>query len=300
MFCGNCGVELEEGAAFCQKCGTKVEGTVRPTVQINPASTEKTMNAVTTQQMTETAVYAKKKSAGNLIVIVVATIVAVVVIIGIVAVVAAFFATPPEYQETISATKEEVAESVSLVKDNTVETAEEQTSSEAQMDSSVESEEQVVQQLQDTTYYDIHRYELIVENVTWTQAWQACREKGGYLVHINSQEEYDAIAEQIFAEDKKNIIFWLGAIRGDDSEEYRWVDASGVALDEVLNNNPDYDSFWMSGEPSFHGDDLQETCVDMFYRSGEERFVWNDVPDDLIGVVSSYAGKVGYICEYED
>ena len=40
--------------------------------------------------------------------------------------------------------------------------------------------------------------------------------------------------------------------------------------------------------------------VNMFYRSDDKRFVWNDAPGDLIAIVSSYAGQIGYICEYED
>ena len=49
-----------------------------------------------------------------------------------------------------------------------------------------------------------------MEDVTWTQAYQNCLDKGGYLVRINSDEEYQAILQQIGAEDKRNIKFWLG------------------------------------------------------------------------------------------
>lgn len=58
----------------------------------------------------------------------------------------------------------------------------------------------------------------------------------------------------------------------------------------------------LSGEPSYQGEtpEDQEMYLNMFYRGKEERWVWNDVPNDIIAVVNSYSGTVGYICEYEN
>ena len=69
----------------------------------------------------------------------------------------------------------------------------------------------------------------------------------------------------------------------------------------VLNQEP-YISYWLTGEPSFYDNSLlqDEMYMNMFYVSKEERWVWNDVPDDLIAVAEFYSGTVGYICEYED
>ena len=43
----------------------------------------------------------------------------------------------------------------------------------------------------------IHRYELVVEDCTWNQAYNKAKEAGGYLVHINTQEEYDFLLTQV-------------------------------------------------------------------------------------------------------
>ena len=39
--------------------------------------------------------------------------------------------------------------------------------------------------------------------------------------------------------------------------------------------------------------------MNLYFFKDENRWVWNDVPNDTIAVVPSYSGKVGYIVEYE-
>jgi hypothetical protein len=152
----------------------------------------------------------------------------------------------------------------------------------------------------DTEDTAIHRYELCVEDVTWTEAWQRCIDKGGYLAHINSTSEYVAIVDQILAEDKRGITFWLGAKRDEDSYDYYWINADGTKGVDVLNRTDAYVGFWLDGEPNFVDNDTPEEYLDMFYRSDEDRFVWNDAPGDLVGALDYYSGRIGYICEYED
>ena len=45
------------------------------------------------------------------------------------------------------------------------------------------------EEAQDTEEGGIHRYELIVKDCTWEEAFEECRNRGGYLARINSQEE---------------------------------------------------------------------------------------------------------------
>jgi len=153
----------------------------------------------------------------------------------------------------------------------------------------------------------VHRYELFIGDVTWTQAYQDCVNRGGYLVHINSQEEFDAVTNQIIQENKTDYTFWIGA-RCDPSYSehlsYRWLNSDGSYSKDRIDN-ASYMPFWLPGEPSYSeinddGEQIVENCVDMFYRKSAGRFYWNDVPDDIISAASYYAGKIGYICEYED
>lgn len=141
----------------------------------------------------------------------------------------------------------------------------------------------------------IHSYQYLVEDCSWPEAVERCRERGGYLAVINSQEEYDYIIQQIEASQLGKIIFFLGATRG-EGEEYHWVDENGEAVGEPLNG----DSKWMQNEPSFQDGEVQEDVVSMFYFDEEGRWVWNDIPSNLLEHFSNYSGKIGYVCEMDE
>lgn len=169
----------------------------------------------------------------------------------------------------------------------------------------LETQETETEQQSEEDDTAIHTYELIVDDVTWTSAYYDCIERGGHLVRINTEAEFNAIADQIRWENKQNITFWIGSNRAIGTDEYYWVYEDGTYKGEVLNNNPTYADFWLSGEPSYMGVDenygnVEENCVNMFYRSSENRFYWNDAPDDIISVASYFTGKIGYICEYDN
>ena len=36
----------------------------------------------------------------------------------------------------------------------------------------------------------------------------------------------------------------------------------------------------------------------MFYKTDQERWVWNDVAEDLLSEAPFYEGRIAYICEY--
>ena len=63
-----------------------------------------------------------------------------------------------------------------------------------------------------------------------------------------------------------------------------------------------YRSYWLDGELSLYDDvtKADENCLDMFYMKNLDRWVWNDVLDDVLSVASFYADSMGYICEYEN
>lgn len=153
----------------------------------------------------------------------------------------------------------------------------------------------------DITEGGIHKYEYVVNDCSWSEAYQKCLESGGYLARINSQEEYDYILSQINQKQMENIHFRIGGRRDENSQDYYWVDDMNNLYGEKINSE-DYwcSGQWMTGEPSFSDKDTQENCLDIFYYQKEDRWVWNDVPDDILKTVPEYAGKLGYICEYEN
>lgn len=153
----------------------------------------------------------------------------------------------------------------------------------------------------DITEGGIHKYEYVVNDCSWSEAYQKCLESGGYLARINSQEEYDYILSQINQKQMENIHFRIGGRRDENSQDYYWVDDMNNLYGEKINSE-DYwcSGQWMTGQPSFSDKDTQENCLDIFYYQKEDRWVWNDVPDDILKTVPEYAGKLGYICEYEN
>ena len=149
-----------------------------------------------------------------------------------------------------------------------------------------------------------HRYELALEDGSWSQAEERCREKGGSLAAVTCFEELERIQAQIEAEKKTDIIFQVGARRRELFYLY-WNGYYEEGSDHAaVNFDRAFDDFWAEDEPSHGiqtetGEEIDEDCVYLYYDSGEERCFIFDGPDDILEVYPSLEGRLGYICEYE-
>lgn len=125
-----------------------------------------------------------------------------------------------------------------------------------------------------------HRYEIINERMTWTEAEAYCEAEGGHLATVGSEEEYANILEAAGTTSRQ--VLWLGASRQSDGT-FRWVDGDELSYTD-----------WMTGEPNNETGD--EDYLVMFIVNGE--WVWSDVPNDL----SAYYGEntVGFVCEWDE
>lgn len=131
-------------------------------------------------------------------------------------------------------------------------------------------------------------YEIIIGDLSWDEAELACVEKGGHLVTINSQEEYDTICAMLRDYNVKYV--WIGCYR-DPAGLMTWTSGQDVDL-----------YFWQQGEPSLKDsyDGAEENYV-MMVRQSDDTWLYNDSRMDPLEKYSKYyTGKIAYICEYGD
>ncbi len=142
-----------------------------------------------------------------------------------------------------------------------------------------------------------HGYRLIQADVTWMEAYEDCILRGGHLLQIDSEEEFQKVIKLIQEAGMEDVHFYLGGLRSENSQEYYWVDDNGEQMEPMLNPGGISwaASHWMEEEPSFvSGDDL-EMYMNLVYFQGE--WVLNDVPADI---TVYYPGRTGYIVEFDE
>lgn len=151
----------------------------------------------------------------------------------------------------------------------------------------------------------IHEYEFNIVDCTWTEAYNISAAVGGHLVRFETEEEYYEVLRQIEARGYQDIKFWIGGCRKWRGPYYYWApfpDPEAMPADDALDlNEGEYSSFWLEGEPSLYDPDTDsdEDKMNMFYMKSQNRWVWNDVPDDVLSVAGFYSGHMGFIIEYE-
>ncbi|MCD8364628.1 MAG: C-type lectin domain-containing protein [Clostridiales bacterium] len=148
----------------------------------------------------------------------------------------------------------------------------------------------------------IHTYRIMIDDCTWSEAMQKAQDMGGYLVRINTQEEYDAVLEKLNEGDYSKYHFYLGGRRDSDGTDYYWVDEDNQFIGDCLNDSSSWcQSAWYDGEPSYVDVevDVEEDAMNLFCVGGT--WYLNDSSMDLAGNYPDYlGGKVGYIVEIEE
>lgn len=323
LFCKHCGNKLTNTEAlFCDKCGKKIEEVI---VEEQNTEEPKSEESKPEGTMTEEPKSEMKKAPSTWIVATI-TFVALVVIAGIVFLCMYLKPNTPSginpwhakvnNESDMDEHEDESDDSKSQTKDDEVNVEADNKTDESDVADSTKTENEnsnVSGSENQTSEGDIskayvagddidtsiHRYEVVIGDFSWEEAYYDGRRYGdkAYLVHINSDEEYQMLSDML-STDYSGYIFWIGARRDADSYIYKWTNAEN----ELVGTNLLDSKYWLAGEPSFYDVSVNdfETCVDLFYSKTEGKYVMNDVPADLLSYVPSYSGKIGYILEIED
>ena len=154
--------------------------------------------------------------------------------------------------------------------------------------------EEVIPEKEVNTY----QYEFFYDDVTWYEAYEDCLSRGGHLLTIESEEEYEILMSQLMEQEFQGTCFWVGGMRLSGSADYYWIDETGTLGTVSLNTAEEYQNYWLDGEPSYSSGGFEERFLMLLYKKDLEQWVLNDAPEDLIAVSDYYVGRIGYICEY--
>lgn len=312
MFCTKCGSEIKPGNKFCVRCGTPVYTAkqVSPATQVsgNAKNAETTQKSERAERISEPQASQnqaknpkKKPEKGWIIFLLILLIVILAVGAGVIGylVFGDQWGTDREeetdWEDERDDDEEDMENQVEAIVPETEEATTETENS--GLDPMAETEEEAGY----VPDMNIHRYAFFIDDCSWSEAFQKAKEGGGYLVRIESREEYDYILSEISRGGYEKIQFRIGARRNPGDLSYYWVDENNNLVGGPIQVETYWcHDEWLDGEPSYKDGEIEENCVDMFYYSALSQWVWNDVPDDMISVVPDYSGRIGYIVEYED
>ena len=128
-----------------------------------------------------------------------------------------------------------------------------------------------------------HSYEVIKADISWTQAQQEATARGGYLVVINDEEEFNRIITEAGYSGITRV--WIGCHRVNGIETWE-KDNGGYAIP------------WAKGEPTYVdvNDQVSEDYVMLWNNNG---WACNDNRDDPCkDYPAFYSGTMGYVIEY--
>lgn len=150
----------------------------------------------------------------------------------------------------------------------------------------------------------IHNYKYLPGNISYDEAVRRAAAEGGYLVHIDSQEEFNKIASDLknLHDSGSDVIeYYIGGRRNSGSYDYYWVDETGTTYGNPINSSLG-SWFWYDDEPSFedpNNPELVEDVLALIYIKRFDQWFGNDTLTNIVGALPEFSGKVGYIVEYE-
>jgi hypothetical protein len=125
----------------------------------------------------------------------------------------------------------------------------------------------------DTFVFNGHRYQVVLETLSWSDAKKWCEDRGGYLAILDSKPEHTAVRNALLVYQKANIQrlgdfeVWIGASRDPAAKKWLWV-----------NNTAMLYSDWEAHFPI--GQEKRDFAV-LNATVGNFRNFWDDVRPNL-------------------
>lgn len=283
MFCTKCGKPVEPDKKFCPYCGQPIK---KPD-SIPPNEKPKEEKEIVHE---EKPVISKNKNHTTTILIVIIVALAAVICLILAGRQFGFLSgSGTKYQDNESNQTEET-------------TTEEATAEDTQSNENIASGDQEQTEEVDPAEArkGLHSYKVVIDDCTWSEAYNNCISMGGYLATIDSREEWDYIIQQLEQNNVDAYYFYLNGSRDGNGTYYYWQDENGQAYGDPLNSSSfwGYD-LWLEGEPSYSDQGTTESKVALLYLKSQDRWVLNDIPDNELYMSEYLGGKVAYICEIE-
>ncbi|MDO4618314.1 MAG: C-type lectin domain-containing protein [Clostridia bacterium] len=133
--------------------------------------------------------------------------------------------------------------------------------------------------------FNNHKYELIDEGLSWSEAKALCEEKGGYLAVITSREENDYITGLVKKGSKNG--YWLGGEVIDG--ELCWITNEKVGYTNWDVDQPDNSNSAENKLMMFNGNNVNVDNSIMYS--------WNDLGNGGDNY-TYHTSKMGYVCEW--
>lgn len=137
-----------------------------------------------------------------------------------------------------------------------------------------------------------NKYMLCSGDLTWKEAEIACESLGGHLATISDETEYKLMKNELIGFSDLSYV-WLGGKITDDSNIGQWITG------EQWNF-----ANWYDGEPNhkqYNGKSEDSVCLWNVHVDGKlTDWKWNDEVEDIVSVSPGSAGKIGFICEFDD
>ena len=143
------------------------------------------------------------------------------------------------------------------------------------------------------------KFDVIKADLSWEEAREDAIRRGGHLATLNSPDEYYAMITMLGSGDYQGSHLWIGGKRDGTNMDYLWLKDNGTLGGKSVLHEPGVEGFWMENEPSYYDEGLsvQEDSLCMIWYSS--KWVCNDIPGDILSILPSYSGTLGYIIEYE-